>query len=159
MRNGDAEGARRELSECLDLVTVGEGAGARSGPDSLWRVIMRLAQLADGAGDVAQAAELGEHALVHARRVRSRLGSARVQSFLASVCERVGQAAKAERYRQAAVDEMRKLGDRRGTAELLLSAVAPSKTLPRVSPQLLGEARDLAREIGWNEGASRAGDG
>jgi hypothetical protein len=157
MRTGDTEGARRELSECLDMVTLGEGAGARSGPDSLWRAIMRLAQIADGAGEVGTAAELGEHALVHARRVRSRLGSARVQSFLASVCDRAGQGAKAERYRQAAVDEMRRLGDRRGTAELLLSGTSPTRTIPRVSPQLLGEARDLAREIGWSEGTARAG--
>jgi tetratricopeptide (TPR) repeat protein len=157
MRTGDLDGARRELSECLDMVTLGEGAGARSGPDSLWRAIMRLAQIADGAGEVGTAAELGEHALVHARRVRSRLGSARVQSFLASVCERAGQTAKAERYRQAAVEEMRKLGDRRGTAELLLATTSPTRTIPRVSPQLLGEARDLAREVGWSEGSARAG--
>ena len=159
MRTGDADGARRELSECLDLVTFGEGAGARSGPDSLWRVIMRLAQISDGAGDVVDACGLGEHALVHARRAHSRLGSARVQSFLASVCDRAGQTAKAERYRQAAVDEMRKLGDRRGTAELLLAATSPTRTLPRVSPTLLGEARDLAREVGWNEGAQVGTDG
>ena len=157
MRAGDAEGARRELEECLDLVTLGEGAASRAGPDALWRVIMRLAQLADGAGATDQAVELGEHALVHARRVQSRLGSARVQSFLASVCERAGQTAKAERYRQAAVDEMRRLGDRRGTAELLLSGSTPTRNVPRLSPQLLGEARDLAREVGWNEGVWRAG--
>jgi hypothetical protein len=52
---------------------------------------------------------------------------------------------------------MRRLGDRRGTAELLLSGTSPTRTIPRVSPQLLGEARDLAREIGWSEGTARAG--
>jgi tetratricopeptide (TPR) repeat protein len=155
MRAGNSEAARRELEECLDLVTLGEGAAATSGPEILWRVVMRLAQLADGTGGETQAIQLGECALMHARRVKSRLGSARIQSFLATVCDRASQPVKAQRYREAAVEEMRKLGDRRGTAELLLSGTSPTRSLPRLSPQL-DEARTLADEVGWTEGARRA---
>jgi Protein kinase domain/AAA ATPase domain len=155
MRAGNADAARRELEECLDLVTFGEGASARSGPAILWRVIMRLGQLADGANDPVRAVQLGECALMHARRVKSRLGGARVQSFLASVCDRAGHDTKASRYRAAAVDEMRRLGDRRGTAELLLAGTSPTRTLPRLSPQL-DEAQILADEVGWTEGVRRA---
>jgi serine/threonine-protein kinase len=155
MRAGNSAAARRELEECLDLVTLGEGAAARSGPDILWRVVMRLGQLADGVNDQPRSIQLGEHALTHARRVKSRLGVARVQSFLASVCDRSGLAVKAERYRTAAVEEMRKLGDRRGTAELLLAGTSPTRSLPRMSPQLK-EAEELAGEIGWMEGVRRA---
>jgi serine/threonine-protein kinase len=155
MRAGNGESARRELEECLDLVTFGEGAAVGSGPEILWRVIMRLGQLADGVNDTPHAIEMGECALMHARRVKSRLGSARVQSFLASVCERSGQTTKAQRYREAAVEEMRKLGDRRGTAELLLSGTSPTRNLPRTSVNL-EEAHALADEVGWSEGAKRA---
>jgi len=155
MRAGNPEAARRELDECLELVTFGEGAGASGGPEILWRVIMRLAQLADGVNDLSRAIQLGECALMHARRVKSRLGSARVQSFLASVCDRAGQGQKAQRYREAAVEEMRKLGDRRGTAELLLSGTSPTRNIPRLSPQV-DEAKALAEEVGWTEGAKRA---
>jgi Protein kinase domain len=158
LRAGNGEAARRELEECLDLVTLGEGAGASTGPEILWRVIMRLGQLADGVNDLPHAIQLGECALMHARRVKSRLGSARVQSFLASACDRAGQSSKAQRYRDAAVEEMRKLGDRRGTAELLLAGTSPTRTLPRIG-QNLDEARALADEVGWIEGARRAREG
>ena len=116
---------------------------------------MRLAQIADGHSDAQRAIQLGEAALMHARRVKSRLGSARIQSFLATVCERAGQGPKAQRYREAAVEEMRKLGDRRGTAELRLAGTSPTRNLPRLSARL-DEARVLADEVGWSEGARKA---
>ena len=53
---------------------------------------------------------------------------------------------------------MRKLGDRRGTAELLLAGTSPTRTLPRLGPNL-EEARALANEVGWAEGARKAGEG
>src|SRR5262249_40594204 len=108
--------------------------------------------------DQIHAIQLGECALMHARRVKSRLGSARVQSFLANACDRAGQTSKAQRYREAAGEEMRKLGDRRGTAALLLAGTSPTRTVPRLGPNL-DEARALADEVGWTEGAKRAREG
>ncbi len=157
LRNGDSAAASSELEEVVDLVTVGEGAGANHGPDILWRVLLRLAQLHAALDQPTRARDLGEHALRHARRVSSRVGSARVQAMLAAHYERLGNVQKAERYRQSAVDEMRRLGDRRGTAELLLQGVDPTRTLLRITPASLREARELALEVGWMEGAQRAG--
>ena len=88
--------------------------------------------------------------------MHSRLGTARVQATLASLYESDGNAVKAERYRQAAVDEMRRLGDRRGTAELLLAGAGPTRRLLRITPASLREARELAAEVGWTEGVHRA---
>jgi tetratricopeptide (TPR) repeat protein len=153
-RGGDAESARRELEEGIDLVTVGEGMGARSGPPEMWRLLVRLAQLASGAGDHGRAFTIGEHALTHARRVGSRLGSARIQVMLAAECDRLGETEKATGFRQQAIEELRQLGDRRSTAELILSVVAPTRTLLRVAPHALQEARALAKEVGWTEGAN-----
>jgi hypothetical protein len=60
---------------------------------------------------------------------------------------------KADRYRQAAITEMRNLGDRRATAELLLSD-APSRAL--VVQGRIQDAMTLTKEIGWAEGHERA---
>ena len=128
--------------------------GARSGPPEMWRLLVRLAQLASGAGDHGRAFTIGEHALHHARRVGSRLGSARIQVMLAAECDRLGEGEKAMGFRQQAIEELRQLGDRRSTAELILSVVAPTRTLLRVAPHALQEARALAKEVGWTEGAN-----
>ena len=101
--------------------SLGEGFSALDGPEPFWRVLRAQAQLVDNAGDAYRALRLAEAALFHAQRVRSRLGAARVQQLLAQLCDKAGLGNKAERYRTAAINEMRTLGDRRATAELLLS--------------------------------------
>jgi hypothetical protein len=86
--------------------------------------------------------------------VRSRLGAARVQQLLATLCEKAGLGGKAERYRQAAITEMRNLGDRRATAELLLSDTPARAAL--VMTSRIQDAMTLTKEIGWAEGHERA---
>ncbi|MBW2277608.1 MAG: hypothetical protein JRF63_08970 [Deltaproteobacteria bacterium] len=156
LRNGQPGSARDELEEGIDLATLGEGAAAEAGPHTLWRMLLRLAQLCDSHGEPERSRSLAVSALRHARRVHSRLGTARVQATLATLYENDGNAVKAERYRQAAVDEMRRLGDRRGTAELLLAGSGPTRRLLRITPASLREARELAAEVGWTEGVERA---
>ena len=154
LRHGDAEGANRELVECIDLATLGEGFTATDGPESFWRILRAQAQMVDASGDAYRALRLAEAALFHAQRVRSRLGAARVQQLLATLCDKAGLAGKAERYRQAAIHEMRSLGDRRATAELLLSDTPPKTAL--VVQNRLADAMTLTKEIGWTEGHERA---
>jgi tetratricopeptide (TPR) repeat protein len=156
MGKNDPDRAITELREGLDLVTMGEGAEAQDGPKILWRLLLRMAQLHSSGHRLAQAVQIAERALVHARRIRSRIGSARVQTLLASYYEQMGDLRLADKYRQAAVGEMRRLGDRRGTAELLLSGVIPTRTLMRINPANLREARELADEVGWVEGVAQA---
>jgi hypothetical protein len=153
-RAGDPETANRELVECVDLATLGEGFTATDGPESFWRILRAQAQLIDSAGDSYRALRLAEAALFHAQRVRSRLGAARVQQLLASLCDKAGLGGKAERYRQAAINEMRNLGDRRATAELLLTET-PSRGAV-VQPSRIQDAIQLSKEIGWAEGHERA---
>ncbi len=154
LRAGNPDGANRELSECIDLVTLGEGFTAEKGPEPFWRVLRALAQVIDSSGDVYRALRVAEAALLHAQRVRSRLGGARVQQQLASLCEKAGLGGKAERYRQAAITEMRNLGDRRATAELLLNDMPARAAV--VMPGKLNDAITLTKEIGWSEGHERA---
>jgi hypothetical protein len=153
-RAGDPETANRELVECVDLATLGEGFTATDGPESFWRVLRAQAQLVDSSGDSYRALRLAEAALFHAQRVRSRLGAARVQQLLASLCDKAGLGGKAERYRQAAINEMRNLGDRRATAELLLTET-PSRGAV-VQSSRIQDAMQLTKEIGWTEGHERA---
>lgn len=142
-RAGDPHAALVELVECIDLATLGEGITAIDGPEPFWRILRAQAQLVDGAGDATKAMRLGEAALFHAQRVGSRLGAARVQMLLAQLCDKVGLAAKAERYRQQAINELRGLGDRRTTAELLLTD-GPGKP----APVTIDEAMPLTKELG-----------
>jgi serine/threonine-protein kinase len=121
VRLGEIDAARRELAECIDLVTLGEGLAATAGPDNLWMVLRRKAQIVATLGETERALRLSEGALHHAVRAKSRLGKARVQTLLAELCDKLGQSSRADRYRKAAVEEMRRLGDRRATAELLLT--------------------------------------
>jgi hypothetical protein len=154
LRAGDADTANRELVECIDLATLGEGFTATDGPESFWRVLRAQAAMVDAAGDSYRALRLAEAALFHAQRVRSRLGAARVQQLLSTLCEKAGLGGKAERYRQAAILEMRNLGDRRATAELLLTDTPSRGTL--VMPSRIQDAMTLTKEIGWSEGHERA---
>ena len=153
-RAGDPETANRELVECVDLATLGEGFTATDGPETFWRILRAQAQLIDSAGDSYRALRLAEAALFHAQRVRSRLGAARVQQLLAALCEKAGLGGKAERYRSAAINEMRNLGDRRATAELLLTET-PSRGAV-VLHSRLQDALQISKEIGWAEGHERA---
>lgn len=156
LRGGEARAAASELEEGINLVTLGGGASADEGPAELWRMLLRLTQLYRSLGRADEAVKLGEAALAQARRAHSGLGRARSQALLAELLETQGERDRAADYRQAAVDEMRRLGDRRGTAELLLSGTSPTTRLVRIRPGSLREARELAKEIGWTEGVLRA---
>ena len=157
IRVGKSAAASRELEEAIDLMTLGDGPRSPRAPASMWKVVHKLAQLAAADGEVARAAEHAEVALVQAQRVSSAAGVARARSTLATAYDKLGNAILAERHRRAAVDAMRRMGDRRGTAELLLYGTTPGRTLMKISPEVLREARELAREVGWTEGERRAG--
>jgi tetratricopeptide (TPR) repeat protein len=154
MRAGDQETALHELVECIDLATLGEGFTAIDGPEPFWRILRAQAQMIDNQGDSYRALRLAEAALFHAQRVRSRLGAARVQQLLAALCDKAGLGGKAERYRAAAINEMRTLGDRRATAELLLTDTPARSAV--IVPGRLKDAIQLTKEIGWTEGHERA---
>ena len=154
LRAGDPETALRELVECIDLATLGEGFTAIDGPESFWRILRAQAQMVDATGDSYRALRLAEAALFHAQRVGSRLGAARVQHLLAQLCDKAGLGSKAERYRQSAINELRNLGDRRATAELLLNDTPTRSALVVTSG--LDDALQLTKEIGWSEGHERA---
>jgi serine/threonine-protein kinase len=156
LRTGETQNAIGELEEGTDLVTAGDGATSDDGPQVLWRLLLRLCQLYASLGARPKAIDLGYHALRHADRVQSTVGMARCQAVLAVQFERIGEHEKAEELRSDAVKKMRELGDRRGTAELLLAGARTTRTMSRINPASIHEARVLAEEVGWDEGVRRA---
>jgi hypothetical protein len=79
-----------------------------------------------------------------------------VHAFLGALGRSLGDAAAASEHRREAIEALRRLGDRRSTAELLLGC-ALSEPNDRAAPRRwLAEAGELARQVGWREGVARA---
>ncbi|MCU1281300.1 MAG: serine/threonine protein kinase, partial [bacterium] len=159
VRQGDLPNAERELWEGLMLVTAGDGPEAERGPEPMWRMLVALGELARTAGDFPGARSYGLHALRHADRVESPVGRGRVHSFLAEVNEMLGYAQDAVDHRRLAVEELRRVGDRRTTAEMLIALADPeggSAASVVDAKAWLTEADALAAEVGWQEGVDRS---
>ncbi len=157
LRNGESAAAAQELEESIDLITMGEGPAIAKAPSQFWRLLLRLGQLLSSEGNTAKALHIVQHAARLASASGSEVGVARAHVTLASILEANGESGKAQSYRQRAIEDMRLLGDRRTTAELLLAASRPSETLGRILPASVREARMLAEEVGWDEGVRQAG--
>ena len=157
LREGQVAAATSELEEGIDLVTAGEGGAGNEGPPSLWRLLLRLAP-SSTRSTASGRRRSGRASTRSATPTGSARGSARRASspMLAGQLEEIGDTERARELRRAAVEEMRRLGDRRATAELLLDGARPTKTYAPIGPSSLREAQELAEEIGWTEGVERA---
>lgn len=155
-RLGDVEAAERELWEGMMLCTGGEGPEIDGGPEVMWKMLLTLGELSKRGGRADAARSFGLQALRHADRVRSPLGRARVHAFLGAVDQTLGRPQHALEHRRAAADEMRRVGDRRSTAELLLALADPQAVAPGDARAWLKEADQLANQVGWQEGVQRS---
>jgi serine/threonine-protein kinase len=161
VRRGDLEAAIDELTEGINLCTGGEGAEAEVGPGVLWRLIARHAETLQAAGDTPAALAVARHALRHAQRVQSLVGEARVHTLFGQLHDVAGDAKLAATHRTQALDMMRRLGDRRSTAELLLADVQSLLStggIRRDTVTRLQEASQLAASVGWKEGVRRSSE-
>lgn len=156
LRHGEASAAAKELEESIDLITMGEGPATTNAPAQFWRLLLRLGQLLSSEGQASKALQIVQHAVRLAEEAESTLGVARSHATLASILEAIGDSSKAQSYRQRAIDDMRKLGDRRRTAELLLTGSLPTQKIGRINPASAQEAQMLAEEVGWDEGVRQA---
>ena len=156
VRGDVIESAKTCLAEAIATVTGHQDASTVDGPENLWRLCFRLAQLFAATDEPQRAIEWGELALQHAVRIAAKVVTARVAAMLAAQYDRVGEEAKAQVLRDDALEKLRQLGDRRGAAELLLASAQPTAIFHRINAASLREAEALASEIGWSEGVSRA---
>jgi serine/threonine-protein kinase len=156
MRQGKPDEAERELWEGVLLCTGGDGADATDGPESLWRLLLLLGQLAQRAGRRREALKCGLHALRHAKRLAASLPIARAHSLLSDVLEASGDVSSAAEHRRAAADQLRHAGDRRSTAEILLALAGLAGVEKAQARAWLLEAETLAVQVGWSEGSARS---
>ena len=156
--------ATRELAQVIDVATAGAGLPCTDGPAILWYVGLLLAERQLEAGKLDAARDIASGALDQARRSGSARGRARTSALLAKIYDTAGEPGAALRYLAHAIDEMRALGDRRSTAELLIEGATqnprqPTTGLPATEAEeiIRGDrglrvATRLAREVGWPEG-------
>jgi eukaryotic-like serine/threonine-protein kinase len=162
---GNARGAVAELSEAIDLITLGDGLAEASGPPKLWLLGFRMAELQLRTGDADGAERTASGALELARRMGNVTGQGRLHALLASIVEAAGDAQRALIHRAHALDHLRRLGDRRSTAELLIACARATGDMPPViansgsqdrtrltAKRAMQIAHDLAVEVGWDEG-------
>ncbi len=149
--------ATEELQQGINIITVGEGLFTTQGPDRLWRLGLSLATRWFKSGDLHRAIETGKHSLSLATRAGNPHARGRISALLAQISEAAGDRSAALRHRSNAIDAMRKLGDRRSTAELLIATAQHPKPIDPErasadSKSALRLAHKLALEIGWDEG-------
>jgi eukaryotic-like serine/threonine-protein kinase len=158
-RMGDNRGALDELQEGLLMVTAGEGPRADKAPDITWRMVTRLGELALSMGQAQTALGYAEAALFQAERVGSPVGAARSHVLIGDALAALRRSGDASRHRVKAIEWMRNLGDRRSTAELLLT-LAEADLEAGAQDQArerLVEARSLAAAVGWKDGVEHSG--
>jgi serine/threonine-protein kinase len=172
---GNVAEAAAELTEGLDALTFGGGIADAQGPERLWDLGLRLSNLHLRARQPLEAKKAAKDSLVFAERVNSSAGQGRLHAMLALILEVLGDTHGALTHQAHALDYMRRLGDRRSTAELLLGCARMTGDLPPVvattskksleatrrsrerAKKAMEFAQELASEIGWDEGAKLAG--
>ncbi len=162
-RLGRVQAGIDELQQGVDVITLGEGLPHVGGPSGLWRIGLHIAERQFELHRVVEATASATAALEQARREQSARGRGRLSALLACILESAGESAAAMRHRSNAIDVLRKLGDRRSTAELLLEdagagahvATTPATTQWSAQPMRgVRMAAKLAAEVGWTEGVA-----
>jgi hypothetical protein len=170
---GQVAPAIAELTEAVDTLTLGEGIERAERPLRLWLVGMRLASLHAKAGNLVAAKQIARAALAHAERTQTAIGQGRLHAMLADILAISGDHHAALFHQGRAIEQLRRLGDRRSTAELLLASAritaehAPAATQAGAARRTLDVGRrsdtvrraveaanELAAEIGWEPGTT-----
>ena len=155
-RVGQTGAAIDELKQAIDVITMGEGMPSTSSPHNLWRVGLHLAERYLRTRQFERAKIIGKAALQQATRINSSRGRGRLSALLAHIYDSLGQPDSALRYRSVAIEELRQLGDRRSTAELLIDNAQSAQSQPGgLMPDHqrgMRMAAKLAAEVGWDEG-------
>lgn len=155
---GDFKQAAAELSEALEVVTLGDDLETVEGVDKLWLLGFRLAEIHLRAAELEPAQRIALKALGQARRCRAHQAPGRCLSLLARIAAEAGNHRQALSYRTLAIGELRRVGDRRSTAKLLLENARGTMQAAPLSSQetsdatlraqrVEGLAIDLAREV------------
>jgi serine/threonine-protein kinase len=149
--------AIRELSEGLDLATMGEGPRAEVDV-VVWPYLLEIAEVHRAAAKLGDARKWCEHALWQAERAGDRLGLLRCHNQMAWILRDLKQAALAEQHLGRAIEEARHFGDRLTTTELLIERARGRASRGRLAEahRCCEEALRLARGLQWGAGIEHA---
>ncbi len=142
---GDLYGAIRELFECVQMVTLGEGLATRDATDRLWQVAMHLSEHLLAVGAAEQAEDIALNALEHARHDPHATGL--IEELLARIADATGDARRGLSWRGKAIDVMRSIGDRRSTATLLIRNAESARALGLSAPSMTDDALAIAAQL------------
>jgi serine/threonine-protein kinase len=161
---GRTTDAINELREGIDVITLGAGLDSDDVPPRFWLLALRLAEQLLEAGRLGEAEAVSTGALRYMERSESLVGTARLHTLLAAILDRTGHRRQAQHHRGRALDVMRRLGDRKSTAELLLAAARASHEMEPLGEgaapadhrdRSIALAQALAVEIGWADRSSQ----
>jgi len=156
LREGAIDRAIRELTEAINIITLGEGPTATAVPENFWCILLRLSQLHALLDHDQEAIDLAIHANRLAETIQNQAGTARSCATLAGLYKKIGKTLEATSYRQRALVTMRRSGDRRDSDELLRSGSSPRDSMRRITAKSIHSVRNLTHEIGWIEGLKKA---
>ncbi|MBX7083918.1 MAG: protein kinase [Nannocystaceae bacterium] len=153
----DVQRAVRELSEGLDLATLGEGPRAEIDV-KLWPYLLEISEACRASGQHSEARRWCEHALYQAERRGDRLGLLRGHTAMAWILRELKQLALAEQHLGRAIEEARHFGDRLTTAELLIERARARAARGRLAEahRCCEEALRLSRGLQWAAGIEHA---
>jgi serine/threonine protein kinase/tetratricopeptide (TPR) repeat protein len=156
-QSGKRSRALAELSEGLDMCTLGDGPRADVDA-SMWRYLSVIAEIHLRAGDDRSARIWIEHALFQAERRREDLGLLRCHHFMGRLLRSIGQPMLADQHFGRALEAGRKLGDRRTCAEIMLDRgdLRRAGGKPDDARRFADEAKRLAVVLEWQRGIDEA---
>lgn len=157
---GEVKRGIKELSEGLDMCTLGDGPRAVIDV-SMWRYLLAAADLYERSGDQLKARTWAEHALFQSERRNESLGLMRCHEFLGRLLRVLGQSMLAEQHVGRGLELARKIGDRRTSAEFLLlrASLRTDDNRTDDARRCLDEALRLSELLEWDRGIKRAREG
>lgn len=160
IQSGEHLQALKELKEGQDLVTLGEGPMSPSGPNNLWRLLLKMSELqftiANDSNSIKAAIHFASAALYQAEKIPNSMGIASSHFQLAELSYKNSSQEKVDHHLHMSLKTLRHIGDRKGQARCLLLAASNSDNSK--SQAYFEEAYQLSWEIGWEEGMNKATD-
>ena len=127
---GKPQRALEELEEGFDIVTMGRGVTWEGATESLWKILLRMADLGRRKAEVEKGEERnttlhkallwGGGAVAQAVRLSSPLGRARAHEVVSKICATLGMDAQQSLHSHEAASALSEIGGRSGQKTCLL---------------------------------------
>lgn len=127
---GKPQRAQEELQEGMDIVTMGRGVTWEGAPESLWKILLRMADLGRRKAESEKGEERnttlhkallwGGGAVAQSVRLSSPLGRARAHEVVSKICATLGMDEQQARHSREAASALSEIGGRSRQKSCLL---------------------------------------